>query len=138
MAKIIRNIRNLLICSCWASSSKTRERNYTRDIRAFVYSPVPENGNGEIKTKQEYVRNGPFRLSPFQLPFNTRSPPVFFERAPVVRIERGNFFLRLPYIASYYILNHSHQVKSLSYYLLNSVHIQPPPVNTNYFLSVWS
>ena len=89
----IRNIRYLLVCSCWASSSETRERNNTRDIRACVYSPVPENGNGEIKTKREYVRNGPFRSSPVQLPFNTRSPPGgFFKRAPVVRIEQGTFF----------------------------------------------
>ena len=41
-------------------SSKIRERNNTRDIRACVNSPVPENWNGEIKTKREYVRNGPF------------------------------------------------------------------------------
>ena len=81
-----------LVCSCWASSSKTHERNNTRDICACVYSPVPENGNGEIKTKREYVRNGPFHSSPVQLPFNTCLPPVFFKRAPVVRIERGNFF----------------------------------------------
>ena len=31
-------------------------RNYTRDIHACVYSPVPKNGNGEIKMKREYVR----------------------------------------------------------------------------------
>ena len=68
-------VSNLLVCSCWASSSKTRERNYMRDIRACVYSPVPENGNGEIKTKREYVRNGPFRSSPVQYPFAAR---VFF------------------------------------------------------------
>ena len=37
---------------------------------ACVYSPVPENGNGEIKMKREYVRSGPFRSSPVQLPFN--------------------------------------------------------------------
>ena len=93
VSKFIRNIRNLLVCSCWASSSKTRERNNTHDIRACVYSPVPENGNGEIKMKRDYVRNGPFCSSPVQLPFNTRSPLVFFKRAPVVRNERGNFFL---------------------------------------------
>ena len=56
--------------------------------RVYVYSPVPENGNGEIKIKREYVRNGPFRSSPVQFPFATR----FFKRAPVVRIERGTFF----------------------------------------------
>ena len=88
----IRDIRNLLVCSCWASSSKTRERNSTRDIRACIYSPVPENGDGEIKIKWKYVRNGPFRSSPVQFPFNTRSPPVFFKLAPVVRIEWGNNF----------------------------------------------
>ena len=43
--------------------------------------------------KWEYVRNGPFCSSPIQLLFNFRSPPIFFKRAPVVRIERGNFFL---------------------------------------------
>ena len=43
------NIRNLLVCSCWALSSKTRERNYTRDIRACANSLVPENGNGKLK-----------------------------------------------------------------------------------------
>ena len=63
---------NLLVCSCWPSNSKTRERNNTRDIRACVYSPVPEIGNGEIKMKREYVRNGPFHSSPVQLPFNAR------------------------------------------------------------------
>ena len=63
----IRNIRNLLVCSCWASSSKTRERNNTRDIRACVYSPVPENGNGEIKIKREYVWNA--RSITVQFPF---------------------------------------------------------------------
>ena len=72
----IRNIRNLLVCFCWALSSQTRERNNTCDIRACVYSPVPENGNGEIKMKREYVRSGPFRSSLVQLPFNFRSPPV--------------------------------------------------------------
>ena len=69
-------VRNFLVCSCWGSSSKTRERNYTRDIHACINSPIPENG--DIKTKWEYVQNGPFRLSPVQLQFNTRSPPVFF------------------------------------------------------------
>ena len=64
-------------CSCWASSSKTRERNYTCNIRACVHSPVPENGNGKIKTKWEYIRNGPFRSSPIQFLFNTCSLPVF-------------------------------------------------------------
>ena len=53
-----------------------------------------ENGNGEIKMKRDaYVKNG--------RPFIARSIAVhspfaalfFFLRAPVVRIERGNFFL---------------------------------------------
>ena len=30
----------------------------------FVHSAVTENGNGKIKMKWEYVRNGPFRSSP--------------------------------------------------------------------------
>ena len=36
--------------------------------RASVHSlsPVPENGNGKMKTKREYVRNGPVRSSPVQ------------------------------------------------------------------------
>ena len=61
-----------LFAFCWASSSKTRERNDTRNIHACVHSPVLDNGNGKIKTKREYVRNGPFRSSPIQFPFNTR------------------------------------------------------------------
>ena len=80
-------------CSCWASSSQTRERNNTRDIRACVYSPLPENGNGEIKMKREYVRNGPFRSSPVQLRFNFRSPPVFFLNGrPLYGSNGGTFF----------------------------------------------
>ena len=86
------NIRNLLVCSCWALSSKTCERNYTRDIRACANSLVPEKGNGKIKMKRECVWNGPFHSSSVQLPFNTRLPPVIFlKRRAVVRIE-GNFF----------------------------------------------
>ena len=69
-------LRNLLVCSCWASSSKTRERNYTSDIRTCVHSSVPENGNRKIKTKREYIYtyiwNGPFRSSPIQYPFAAR------------------------------------------------------------------
>ena len=42
-------------------------------------------------------RNGPFRSSPVQLPFNSRSPPVFFKRAPVEQSYGGTFFWRLPY-----------------------------------------
>ena len=62
--------------------------------RACIHSPVPENGNWKIKTKREYVRNGPFHSSPVQLLFNTCSPPfIKKQRAPVVRIERRNFFL---------------------------------------------
>ena len=61
-------------------------------LQTACHTPVPENGNGEIKTKREYVRNGPFRSSPNQLPFNTRSPLFFFKWAPVVRIELGTFF----------------------------------------------
>ena len=50
-----------------------------------------ENGNGKIKMKRDaYVQNGPFRSSPVPLPFAAR---FFFKQAPVVRIERGNFFL---------------------------------------------
>ena len=96
----IRNIRNLLVCSCWASSSKTRERNNTRDIRACVYSTVPENGNGEMKIKREFVRNGPRSV---HRPFNYRSPPVFFKRAPVEQIVRGNFFLTPTILQDCYI-----------------------------------
>ena len=66
-------------------SSKTRERNNTGDIRACVYSPVPENG---LKRNGNTYGTG----RSVQLPFNTRSPPIFFKRAPVVRIERGTFF----------------------------------------------
>ena len=44
-------------------------------IRACVYSPVPENGNGRSITIQHLLA------------------ALFFKRAPVVRIERGNFFL---------------------------------------------
>ena len=62
-------------------------------MRVYTHPHIPENGNGKIKTKREYVRNGPFCSSPVQLPLNTRSPPVFFKRVPVLRIERGNFFL---------------------------------------------
>ena len=103
MAKFYQEISNILVCSCWASSSKTRERNNTRDIRACVHSPVPENGNGEIKIKREFVQNGPFRSSPVQLPFNSRSPPVFFKRAPVEQIVRGNFFLTPTILQDCYI-----------------------------------
>ena len=96
----IRNIRNLLVCSCWASSSKTRERNYMRDIRTCVYSPdirtcvyspVPENGNCEIKNRNGNTYG---TVHSVQLPFKAHSPAVFFffKRAPVVWIERGNFF----------------------------------------------
>ena len=95
----IRNIRNLLVCSCWALSSKTHERNNTRDIHKCAHSPVPENGNGEIKTKQEYVWKGRFPSSPVQYSFAAR---VFF--SPVVLIERGNFFLHLPYTYMYILM----------------------------------
>ena len=59
---------------------------------AFAYTrPYRKTGteklkrNGEIKTKREYVRNGPFRSSPVHYPFAT----LFFKWAPIVRIERG-------------------------------------------------
>ena len=45
-----------------------RNREYTREktIRACVHahSPIPKNGNKKIKTKQEYVQNGPFSSIP--------------------------------------------------------------------------
>ena len=87
VAKFIRNIRNLLVCSCWASSSKTRERNNTRDIRACIYRYSPVPGTGKLKLNENL-----FRSSPVQLPFNSRSPPVFFKRAPVEQIVWGTFF----------------------------------------------
>ena len=65
----IRNIRNLLVCFCWALSSKTHVKETTR---VCIHSPVPENGNGKIKTKWEYVRNGPVHSSPVQYPFAAR------------------------------------------------------------------
>ena len=68
------------------------ERNNTRDIRACVYSPVPENGNGEIKMKREYVRNGPFHSSPVQLPFNFLSPPIFLNGCPLYGSNGELFF----------------------------------------------
>ena len=58
-------------------------------IYACVYSPVPENGNGEIKIKWKYVRNRPFRSSPVQLPFAAR---FFLNRRPLYGSNGGTFF----------------------------------------------
>ena len=56
---------------------------------ACVYSPVPENGTGKFKLNGNLYGTG----RSVHRPFNSRSIPGFFIRAPVVRIERGNFFL---------------------------------------------
>ena len=63
--------------------------------RACVHSPVPENGNGKIKTKREYVRNGPFRSSPVQLSFATRVF-VFFTGTRSTDRTRELFFHTYP------------------------------------------
>ena len=72
VAKFYHDIRNLLVCSCWALSSKTREKNYLRDIRACVNSLVPENGNGKIKRKRECVVPFIIRSITVQYPFAAR------------------------------------------------------------------
>ena len=60
----------------------------TRATYARAYTrPYQKMGTGKLK-----LNGNLFRSSPVQLPFNSRSPPVFFKRAPVVQIERGNFF----------------------------------------------
>ena len=47
VASFIRNIRNLLVCSCWASRSKTRERT-TRATYARAYTrPYQKTGTGK-------------------------------------------------------------------------------------------
>ena len=52
----------------------------TRATYARAYTrPYQEMGTGKLK-----LNGNLFRSSPVQLPFNSRSPPVFFKRAPVV------------------------------------------------------
>ena len=81
----------------------------TTYIRVCVYSPVPENGNGEIACAytRPYQKTGTGKLKrngnmygmvrSVHRPFNYRSIPVcccvFFKRAPIVRIERGTFLM---------------------------------------------
>ena len=62
----------------------------TRATYARAYTrPYQITGTGKLKLNGNMYGTGRFILRPF----NFRSPPVFFKRAPVVRIERGNFFL---------------------------------------------
>ena len=65
----------------------------TRATYPCAYSPVPEKGTGKLKLNGNLYGTG----RSVHCPFNSRSIPVlrpfFFKRAPVVRIERGNFFL---------------------------------------------
>ena len=91
----IRNIRNLLVCSCWASSRK-HVKETTRAIYARAYTrPYQKMGIGKLKRnrntygiRMEWSVSFIARSITVQYPFAAR----FFKPAPVVRIERVNFF----------------------------------------------
>ena len=95
-----------------------------------------------------YVRT---ERSPVHRPFRCRSLPPFFKRAPVVRIERGTFFGRLPYdflsqnpdvkmqcISNTQAATHETLFSSsLNFHLLSRVQLYPSPCFFDYTLQWW-
>ena len=77
------------IVTYFFSLAGPRVAKHVKETNTCVYSPVPENGNGEIKMKREYVRSGPFRSSPVQLPFNA----LFLNGRPLYGSNGGTFFV---------------------------------------------
>ena len=78
--------------------------------------------------KREYVRNGPFRSSPVQLPFNFRSPPFFFLMGARCKDLKGKFFLSPiihVHIRTYsYICSHTYYIQVYMYtYVHTGIHV---------------
>ena len=72
----------------------------TRATYARAYTrPYQKTGMGKLKLNGNLYGTG----RSVHRPFNSRSPPVFFKRAPVEQIIRGNFFLTPTILQDCYI-----------------------------------
>ena len=88
----------------------------TRATYARAYTrPYQKTGTGKLKLNGNLYGTG----CSVHRPFNYRSPPVFFKRAPVVRIERGNFFLT-PTVSHTSHTSHTSHITHLTHHTHNT------------------